>query len=122
MKPAQIEGILTPTAFPSPRFDGQLALLIDAWIRKWRACHGSAVLTPDGIALGQLMFFRGDIFDRLERDDSYQPHLRISGRDELTGARKVLQRLLAGNPNAMWAIAHHLAAEAGGATSSARSS
>lgn len=106
-----IEGVLTPASFQSPAFDGQLALLIDAWIREWRACHGSAVLTPQGIALGQLMFFRGDIFDRLERDDAYQPHLRISGRDELTGARKMLQRLLAGNPNALWAIVHHLAAE-----------
>lgn len=108
---SQIEGVITPTEFPSPLFDGQLALLIDAWIREWRACHCTAILTPNGIALGQLMFFRGDIFEQLEEDDAYQPHLRISGRDELTGARKMLQRLFTGNPNAMWAIAHHLAAE-----------
>lgn len=109
----QIEGVVTPATFPSPHFDGQLALLIDAWIREWRACQGTVSLTPHGITLGQLLYFRGDVFERLECDDSYPPHLRIAGRDELAGARKALQRLFAGNPNGICAIAQHLAAEAG---------
>lgn len=106
-----IEGIITPASFPLAEFDGQLALLIDAWLREWRACHCSAYLTDQGISLGQLMFFRGDIFEQLDQDDSYPSHLRLQNRDELTGARKMLQRLLAGNPGAIKAMSHHLFAE-----------
>lgn len=111
----QIEGVITPATYPLPAFDGQLALLIDAWLREWRACYGSAHVTDDGVTLGRLMFFRGDIFEQLDHDDSYPTHLRISGRDELTGARKMLQRLLTGNPRALGAIARHLIAETGDA-------
>ena len=108
----RIEGILTPATFPLPEFDGQLALLVDAWVREWRSCECSVHLTPQGIGLGQLMFFRDPTFDRLADDDAYPAHLRLYGREELSGARKMLLRLLSGNPGAMRAIAHHLIAEA----------
>ena len=109
---SQIEGIVTPAIFPLPRFDSQLALLIDAWVREWRACKADVHLTPEGVSLSQTMYFRGDVFESLAEDDGYPEHLRLQNRDELTGARRMLHRLLVGNPNAIGAIAHHLAAEA----------
>ncbi|WP_278376981.1 hypothetical protein [Sphingobium yanoikuyae] len=109
----QIEGVVTPAVFSLPEFDGQLALLIDAWVREWRACLGNVDLIPEGISLGQVLYFSQDLWNQFAGDESYQPHLRLQNRDELMGARKMLQRLLAGNPNAIGAIAHHLAAEAG---------
>lgn len=108
---ATIEGVITPASFPLPEFDGQLALLIDAWIREWRACLGNVDLTAEGISLGQILYFPADTWDRLADDDGYQPHLRIQNRDELVGARRMLQRLLVGNPRAVAAVGHHLAAE-----------
>ena len=87
--------------------------MVDAWAREWRACLGSVELTDDGISLAQSHFFRGDVWERLADDDAYQPHLRLQNRDELIGARKMLQRLLAGNPSAIAVIAHHLIAETG---------
>jgi hypothetical protein len=111
----QIEGVITPTTFPLPDFDGQLALLVDAWVREWRACLGNVDLTAGGVSLGQVLYFRADAWEQLAADDAYQPHLRLQNHDELMGARKALQRLLTGNPGAVGAIAHHLIAEAGGA-------
>jgi hypothetical protein len=110
---APIEGIITPAHFPLPEFDGQLALLIDAWLREWRSCLCRAYVIEGGISLSQSQLFREPTFEQLAEDDGYLPHLRIYGREELSGARKMLQRLLAGNPNAIGAIAHHLAAEGG---------
>ncbi len=110
---ARIEGVITPVSFPLPEFDGQLALLIDAWLREWRSCLCRAYVIEGGISLYQTQFFREPAFEQLAEDDGYPPHLRIYGREELSGARKMLQRLLAGNPNAIGAIAHHLIAEAG---------
>lgn len=107
-----IEGVIVPGTFPSPEFDGQLALLVDAWVREWRACLGNVDLTAEGISLGQILYFPAGTWDRLAADDAYQPHLRFQNRDELVGARRVLQRLLAGNPSAIRAIARHLVAEA----------
>jgi hypothetical protein len=113
---AKIEGVITPASFSQPMFNGQLALLIDAWVRELRACKADVHLTAEGVSLSQTMYFRGDVFDQLAEDDGYPTHLRLQNRDELTGARKMLQRLLVGNPNALGAIAHHIAAEAGGAS------
>ncbi|KFG90036.1 hypothetical protein BV98_002209 [Sphingobium herbicidovorans NBRC 16415] len=111
----KIEGVIVPGKFPLPEFGGQLALLVDAWVREWRACIGNVELTAGGVSLGQALYFRADTWEQLAADDAYQPHLRIQNHGELMGARKMLQRLLAGNPGAVAAIAHHLFAEGGGA-------
>jgi hypothetical protein len=109
---AQIEGVVTPADFSHHAYDGQLALWVDSWTREWRSCMCSVMLTPEGIGLYQIMYFRGDDIANLGDDDAYPPHLRLYSRDELSGARKMLQRLLLGNPRSIAAIAHHLAAEA----------
>lgn len=109
----KIEGVVPPAVLPLPEFDGQLALLIDAWLREWRACLCEVNVIEGGISLNQTQYFREPTFEQLAEDDGYPPHLRLYGREELSGARKMLQRLLEGNPNAIGAIAQHLMAEAG---------
>lgn len=107
----EIEGAIVPTVYPVNEYQGQLALWVDAWAREWRACLGTIGRSENGVLLGQVMFFRGDTLQQLEDDDGYPPHLRICGREELDGARKLLQRLLCGNPRAIAVIEHHLEAE-----------
>ena len=71
------------------------------------------MISGDSVTIGALVFFRGDTLERLGDDDAYPPHLRIYSREELDGARKMLQRLLVGNLKGVSVIAEHLAAEAG---------
>lgn len=94
----------------------QLAQILDVWLREWRACLCDVNVIEGGISLSQTQFFREPTFQQLTQDEGYPPHLRLDGREELSGARKMLQRLLIGNPDAMWAIAHHLAAVEGRAS------
>jgi hypothetical protein len=82
----KIEGVIVPGKFPLPEFGGQLALLVDAWVREWRACIGNVELTAGGVSLGQVLYFRADTWEQLAADDAYQPHLRIQNHDELMGA------------------------------------
>ena len=99
----------TPATIPGAEFDAA------GWIREWSACLCSVHLIDGGISLYQRQFFREPDFEQLAEDHAFSPHLRLYGREELSGARKMLQRLLFGNPRALGAIARHLIAETGDA-------
>lgn len=112
----QIEGGGASAGSKMPDIEGPLAQIMDVWIREWRACLCDVNVIEGGISLSQTQFFREPTFEQLAQDEGYPPHLRLDGREELSGARKMLQRLLVGNPDAMRAIAHHLAAVEGRAS------
>lgn len=109
----QIEGGGASAGGTKPDVELQLAQILDVWIREWRACLCDVNVIEGGISLSQTQFFREPAFEQLAQDEGYPPHLRLDGREELSGARKMLQRLLVGNPDAVSAITEHLMAEAG---------
>ena len=112
----RIEGSGVSVGGTKPGGELQLAQILDVWLCEWRACLCDVNVIEGGISLSQTQFFREPTFQQLAQDEGYPPHLRLDGREELSGARKMLQRLLVGNPDAMRAIAHHLAAVEGRAS------
>lgn len=109
----QIGGRGASVGGTKPDGELQLAQILDLWIREWRACLCDVNVIEGGISLSQTQFFREPTFEQLAQDERYPPHLRLDGREELSGARKMLQRLLVGNPDAVSAITEHLVAETG---------
>ena len=112
----QIESGGASVGSTMPDVERQLAQVMDVWIREWRACLCDVNVIEGGISLSQTQFFREPPFEQLAQDEGFPPHLRLDGPAELSGARKMLQRLLVGNPDAMRTLAGHLAAAEGRAS------